>query len=202
MSSWSKFHIQLIPVYMRNKLRRSTYSWTYFCPPLSFWIVRGFSVFFLAYWCGWIPFHVLLGRLGYPFPRRNACSGFVGVHLSPPLCKDPVSALDMLCHTGVLHCPDAPPRATCVLPPTLPLVLWDLWAVDIMNLKVTYYVCLKGLKAANLCSINDVQCTVCNSETWRKYGYIYKRTFLRKYHHYTCVFLCSRKGLEISFSLN
>lgn len=36
--------------------------------------------------------------------------------------------------------------------------------MDIMNLKVTCYVCLKGLKAANLCTINDVQCTVCSSE--------------------------------------
>ena len=139
------------------------------------------------------------------FPRRNACSSFffVVVHLFSPFCKNSVSILNTFCVTQKCFTTLKSPRVPrAVFPPTLPLILWDLWAVDIMNLKVTCYVCLKGLKAANLCSINDVQCTVCNSETWRKYGYICKCTFLRKYQHYMCVLLCSRKELEISLSLN
>ena len=111
------------------------------------------NTFSCAYW----PFGLSFSQEKCPF-RSCCCCSFVS-----PFCRNSVSILNMFCVTWkcftALRSPRVPPA---VFPPSLPVILWDLWAVDIMNLKVTCYVRLKGLKAADLCSIKHVQCTMCN----------------------------------------
>lgn len=108
---------------------------------------------------------MLIGHLGYRFSREKCPFRFCCCSFVSPFCRNSVSILNMFCVMWkcftALKSPCVPPAA---FPPTLSLILWDSRAVDITNLKVTCYACLKGLKAANLCTINDVQCTVCSSE--------------------------------------